>query len=88
LAPEAQKKLFSDLTKMIKGFRGLRVFAFGVYNGQTMDKPELNNSLHIVSRISYPFQINQQIIEPGIQAYSGHFVIAADNQLKEPNKAG
>jgi hypothetical protein len=82
-APDAKKKLFNSLTKDgLKGTGDYGVFALGLYNGQTMNKPELNNTLHIVSRISYPFEVNHQVIEPGIQAYTGQFVIAADQLSK------
>ncbi|MDT8413335.1 MAG: porin [Vicingaceae bacterium] len=53
------------------------MFSLGVYNGQTANNPELNNQKHIVSRFSYPFQIGKQIIEPGIQAYTGKYVLSA-----------
>lgn len=53
------------------------VFGLGAYNGQTANSPELNNQKHIVARLSYPFQIGNQIIEPGIQAYTGKYVLSA-----------
>ena len=78
-APKSTRALFSDLVKLgLKGSGDYGVFAFGVYNGQTANKPELNNNLHVVSRLSYPFQVKNQIIEPGIQAYTGKFVVAKD----------
>lgn len=51
------------------------VFGLGAYNGQTANQPELNNQKHIVARLSYPFQIGNQIIEPGIQGYTGDYVL-------------
>lgn len=79
-APTKTRKLFSELVG--KGFKGsgdYGVFALGVYNGQTANSPELNNELHTVARISYPFKIGSQIIEPGIQAYTGQYVISKSN---------
>jgi hypothetical protein len=78
-APEKIRKRFSSLVS--DGFKGsgdYGVFAFGVYNGQTANKPEQNNELHVVSRLSYPFEIGGQIIEPGIQAYTGHYKFPTD----------
>lgn len=75
-APEEKRKLFSDLVRQgLKGSGDYGVFAFGVFNGQTANKPELNDEPHVVTRFSYPFRIGNQIIEPGIQAYTGKFVI-------------
>ncbi|MGI8600588.1 MAG: porin, partial [Chitinophagaceae bacterium] len=54
------------------------VFGFGVYNGQTANRPEQNNNLHIVSRITYPISIGNQIIESSIQGYTGKYVVTPD----------
>ncbi len=78
-APKEKRKLFADLVREgLKGSGDYGVFAFGVYNGQTANKPELNNSMHVVARVSYPMVMGSQIIEPGVQAYSGKYVIAKD----------
>ena len=75
-APEEKRKLLSNLVKEgLKGTGDYGVFGLGVYNGQTANKPELNNSPHIVARASYPFEIGNQVIEPGLQGYTGKFVI-------------
>jgi Phosphate-selective porin O and P. len=80
--------LFSSLVRDgLKGSGDYGVFAFGAYNGQTANKPEQNNNRHLVTRITYPFELaNGQIFEPGIQAYSGMFVVAKD-QLTRGTKA-
>lgn len=54
-----------------KGSGDYGVFAFGAYNGQTPNKLEANRDLHVVARVTYPFVIGSQIIEPGLQAYTG-----------------
>jgi len=75
-APEKTRKLFSSLVNDgLKGSGDYGVFAFGVYNGQTANKPEENKNRHIVSRISYPFQVKNQIIETGVQAYKGKYTL-------------
>lgn len=75
-APESVRKLYTSLVNDgLKGSGDYGVFAFGAYNGQTANQPERNNQPHIVTRFSYPFRIGNQIIEPGIQAYSGKFVL-------------
>lgn len=76
-APKSTRKLFSSLVRDgLKGSGDYGVFAFGFYNGQTANKPELNNNPHIVSRIAYPIKIKNQIIEHALQAYTGQWVLA------------
>ncbi len=78
-APAKTRKLFSSLVNDgLKGSGDYGVLGLGVYNGQTANKPEANDESHIVARFSYPFQIKNQIIEAGIQAYSGKWTMASD----------
>lgn len=78
-APAKKRQLFSSLVRSgLKGSGDYGVFVFGAYNGQTANKPEQNDQLHVVGRFSYPFQVGKQIIEPGIQAYSGKYVVPRD----------
>lgn len=78
-APEKIRRLFSALVNEgLKGSGDYGVFGFGVYNGQTANRPEQNNQLHVVARLTYPFAIGSQIIEPSIQGYSGKYVVTAD----------
>lgn len=78
-APAKTRKLFSSLVNDgLKGSGDYGVFAFGAYNGQTANKPELNDEPHFVARLSYPLEIKNQVIEAGIQAYSGQWTMASD----------
>ncbi len=78
-APKTVRKLFSSLVSDgLKGSGDYGVFGLGVYNGQTANKPEANNNLHTVMRLSYPFSIGNQIIEAGIQGYRGKYVLGTD----------
>jgi hypothetical protein len=72
-APKAIRERFSWLIKSgLKGSGDYGVVGLGVYNGQTANRPEANNNMHTVARISYPFKLKSgQIIEPGIQGYTG-----------------
>ena len=55
-APSEVRKLFSELVSSgLKGSGDYGVFGFGLYNGQTANKPELNNEPHAFTRIAYPF---------------------------------
>ena len=80
-APKATRTLYADLVRDgLKGSGDYGVFAFGVYNGQTANQTEKNDNLHIVSRLSYPIKIKNQIIEPGIQAYTGKYVLLSTSK--------
>jgi hypothetical protein len=88
-APSEIRERFAMLVKDgYKGSGDYGVFAFGAYNGQTANRTEGNRNLHIVTRITYPFVIGNQIIEPGLQAYTGKW--AFSNELSTgvttPNK--
>ena len=76
LALADMRKLFSKLvSEGLKGSGDYGVIGIGVYNGQTANRPELNANKHVVARASYPFAIKNQIIEAGVQAYSGQFTL-------------
>ena len=75
-APAKTRKLFSSLvSEGLKGSGDYGVLGVGVYNGQTANRPEENANKHIVARASYPFEIKNQIIETGIQAYKGKYTL-------------
>ncbi|MDF2456401.1 MAG: porin [Cytophagaceae bacterium] len=77
-APKKIRQRFSMLVAdNYKGSGDYGVFGFGVFNGQTANKADLNNEQHIVARLSCPFQIGSQIIEPGIQGYTGNYVLSS-----------
>ncbi|WP_239016362.1 porin [Sphingobacterium corticibacter] len=78
-APQEKRKLFADLiARGLKGSGDYGVFAFGVYNGQTANNPEGNKGMHVVSRFSYPFEVGDQIVEAGLQGYTGRYIISQD----------
>lgn len=75
-APKKTRQLFRTLiSDGLKGSGDYGVFAFGAYNGQTANQTDKNNKQHVVARLSYPFKVGNQIIEPSIQAYTGKFVL-------------
>lgn len=78
-APSKQRELFSSLVREgLKGSGDYGVFALGAYNGQTANRPEQNDQLHVVTRFTYPMAVGNQIIEPSIQAYTGKYVVTRD----------
>lgn len=78
-ATTTARRRFRILTDSgLKGSNDYGIFGFGVMNGQTANRPEANNSLHTVARLSYPWRLrNGQFVEAGIQAYTGRFVLPA-----------
>ncbi|MDZ7877491.1 MAG: porin [Saprospiraceae bacterium] len=88
-APAKTRQLFSRLVSSgLKGSGDYGVFAFGVYNGQTANRPEVNNSPHTVARLTYPLELpNKQIVEASIQAYQGEVGITKTNStVKGPTQ--
>jgi len=77
-APTSKRKLFSTLVSSgLKGSGDYGVFGVGIFNGQVANRPESNANKHIVTRVSYPFEIKKQIIEAGIQAYTGKVTLVS-----------
>jgi len=78
-APAEIRERFAMLVKDgYKGSGDFGVFAFGVYNGQIANKLDGNRDLNVVARVTYPFVIGSQIIEPGIQAYTGKWAFTGE----------
>ena len=65
----------------LKGSGDYGVVALGVYNGQTANKAEKNDTPHVVARIAYPFAIGDQILELGAGGYTGKFVVSKDEDI-------
>lgn len=81
-APSLIRQRFSHLVSSgLKGSGDYGVFGLGMYNGQTANQPERNKSMHVVSRITYPWELpSGQFIETSFQAYTGKFVINRNPQ--------
>lgn len=75
-APREVAERFRDLIASgLKGSGDYGVFGFGLYNGQTANRPEANNSQHAVSRLTYPWVLpGGQIVETSVQGYTGWVV--------------
>lgn len=65
----------------LKGSGDYGVLGLGVYNGQTANRPELNDNLHAVAHLTYPFRFpNGQFVELSAHAYHGRFVIPSSQR--------
>lgn len=80
-APKVARARLADLASSTgKGSGDYGVFTIGAYNGQTANRPEANNNQHVVARLAYPFALRNQIIEPGVSAYSGKYTLTSDQR--------
>jgi hypothetical protein len=83
-ASTRRRELFSELVKSgLKGSGDYGVLGIGVYNGQTANRPELNDNKHFVARAAYPFQFKNQIMELGVQGYKGLWEMPSGNLTKD-----
>ena len=81
ITPQKIRTRFAMLqNSRYKGSGDYGMIGLGLYNGQTLNKPDLNNNFHTVARFTYPFELaNGQIIETGIQGYTGKYVLSSFN---------
>ncbi|MFO1462000.1 MAG: porin [Verrucomicrobiota bacterium] len=75
-APEEARKRFKELVSSgLRGSGDYGVVAFGAYNGQGPNRPDLNGTPYWLSRVDYPFKLpSGQFLELGVQGYMGQFV--------------
>ncbi len=60
----------------LKGSGNYGIFGFGAYNGQGGSLRELNDELHLISRLTFPTHLpNGQLTEFGIQGFTGRYVV-------------
>lgn len=80
-APDRIRKRFADLVSSgLKGSGDYGVVAFGAYNGQTANRPELNNNLHVIGRVTWPFALGKQFVEVGGGGYYGKATVKLAEQ--------
>ncbi len=73
-APVEIRRRFKHLVDGgLKGSGDYGVVGFGVYNGQTANRPERNDNRHVVGRLTYPFLLGRQFLEIGGGGYYGRF---------------
>lgn len=79
-APKEKRDLFKKLVKDgLKGSGDYGVFGLGAYSGQGLNRGDKNGQPHYVARFAYPVEFkNGQIMEFGVQGYTGNFVPNTD----------
>jgi hypothetical protein len=79
--PAFAKRRFHDLaTPRLKGTGDYGVVTLGVYNGQGGNRAEMNDTPHILARVSYPFRIGAQHAEANAYAFTGTYTIASSQR--------
>lgn len=75
--PEEKQALFKSLVDDgLRGSGNYGIFAFGAYDGQGGSFLEQNENIHLITRLTYPFCLdNGQIVEMSVQAYTGKYVV-------------
>lgn len=80
-APKRIRDRFKMLVdEGLKGSGDYGVLAIGAFNGQTANRAEANDELHVVARLTWPFEVKSQIIEPSVAFYTGNYVITSDQR--------
>jgi hypothetical protein len=69
----------------LKGSGDYGVFAFGAYNGQTANRPEMNGNVHMVTRLTYPFELGSQMVEMSVGGYTGVYTVKKDSGVTGPD---
>jgi Phosphate-selective porin O and P len=84
-APAKKRELFKKLANAkMRGSGDYGVVAFGVFNGQGINKGEENNDLHRFLHLTWPFEINNgQIFEIGVHGFTGKYRPATISVGKE-----
>ncbi|WP_095956947.1 porin [Corallococcus macrosporus] len=77
-APDEIRKRFKYLVdNNLKGSGDYGVVGVGVFNGQTANRAERNDTPHGVVRVTYPFLFGSQYVEAGVGGYYGRFDLNA-----------
>jgi len=88
-APAEVRERFKQLVSSgLKGSGDYGVAGFGLYSGQGLNRSDRNGEPHAVARLSYPFELpRKQILELGLQGYTGRFVVDTESVVSPVNSA-
>lgn len=81
-APKEIRRRFKALVdEGLKGSGDYGMLALGAYNGQTANRFERNDNLHVVARVAYPFLFGEQYFEVWGGGYYGRFTVDHDDEF-------
>jgi hypothetical protein len=88
-APAEVREQFRHLVSSgLKGSGDYGVAGFGLYSGQGLNRSDRNGDPHMVARLSYPFELpRKQVLELGVQGYTGRFVVDTESVANPVNPA-
>jgi Phosphate-selective porin O and P len=88
-APAEIRERFRHLVASgLKGSGDYGVAGIGLYSGQGLNRSDRNGDPHVVARLSYPIELpRKQILELGVQGYTGRFVVDTENVASPSNTA-
>ena len=80
-APAEVRERYRHLVSSgLKGSGDYGVAGIGVYSGQGLNRSDRNGDVHVVGRLNYPWELpGKQVLETGIQAYTGRFVVDTES---------
>lgn len=79
-APARIRARFRHLVQSgLKGSGDYGVVGFGVFNGQILNRPELNAFPHVVARVTWPFALGSQFLELGGGGYYGKYTVKIES---------
>lgn len=81
-APAGIRRRLKLLADEHKGSGDYGVVALGAFNGQTANKAERNENLHVGGRVTYPFLFGTQFLELSAAGYAGRFVVSRDEDVR------
>lgn len=68
----------------LKGSGDYGVVGVGVFNGQILNRAELNAFPHVVARVTWPFAIGRQFLEIGGGGYYGKYTVKLESPKDGP----
>ncbi|MEW6248583.1 MAG: porin [Nitrospirota bacterium] len=75
-SPKIAQQRYAQLATYHNGPGDYGDFGIMVWNGQTRNKPELNDDKHVGIRLAHPFELpDGRLLEAGMFAYRGQFVV-------------
>jgi hypothetical protein len=88
-APAEVRERFKHLVSAgLKGSGDYGVAGIGLYSGQGLNRSDRNGDPHAVARLSYPFELpKKQVLELGVQGYTGRFVVDTEAVVSPVNSA-
>jgi hypothetical protein len=77
-APTVVRERFRRLVESgLKGSGDYGMLGIGVYNGQAIDQQDANKNKHVIFHSMYPHEFsNGQIVQVGMDAYTGQIVVS------------